>query len=138
MEGTYSDALKRLRAVSPKSIAIKLVVMRDEAGDLRVSYKELWEAPVLIPCLGNASQSEISKKLREVIAFCAHNELPVLTTLVVRHGPPRDWSDEAIESICEDAKNCGFSVGLVPKAFVEQQAKLSETITVEEVERATD
>jgi len=138
VQDSVNEALQRLKAMPPKPIAAKIVGMRDQTADRRVSYKELWEALVTVPWTGDASRTAISKKLSEVIKFSARNKLPILTALVVRHGPPRDWSEEAIVSICEEAKMLDFSVGRVPRAFVEQQAKKSEKITLADIERAVE
>ncbi len=79
----------------------------------------------------------ISRKLDEVIDYCERNGLPILTTLIVRN-EGRQLSPEAIDSVYKHAKDTGIAVGLVPKAFVEQQAKLSEKITLEHIARTGD
>jgi hypothetical protein len=79
--------------------------------------------------LRNETQGESGRTLaafaRTVqVSICA---LPILTSVVVR-GTTRKLSDQAIAHIYNECKELGIDVGLDPKGFVDEQAKLTRAV----------
>lgn len=135
--GKFSLAELRLerirRSKSPfpaRDTAMTIVELAQLTDDGLVSYKQIWEQ--FRPgktWTGNAPRSEMAKALAQVIAYCADNDLPVLTTLVVR-GDSRSHSEQAVENIYNEARSLGFDVGSDAKAFVEDQQAQARALSV--------
>lgn len=115
----------------PREVAKAIVELAQASGDGLVSYKQVWEVfrPGAV-WIGNAPRAEMAKALAQVIAYCVDNDLPLLSTLVVRAGQ-RSQSKDAIANICNEARSLGLGVGPDPAAFVLGQQQEARALAVD-------
>lgn len=117
----------------PREVAKAIVELAQRSEDGLVSYKQVWE--VFRPgaeWIGNAPRAEMAKALAQVIAYCVDNELPLLSTLVVRAGQ-RSQSEEAIANIYNEARSLGVAVGPDARAFVLEQQQKARALAVDQL-----
>lgn len=114
----------------PRDVAKVIVESAQQSDDGNVTYKEIWLA--FRPdddWMGNMSQTEVGNALGRVIAWCVDNQLPILSTLVVR-SDSRKHTAQAEQNIYDEAKNLGVDVGIHPRMFVQGQAEKARKLMV--------
>jgi hypothetical protein len=120
------EILRRLPSPMDKvEVARKIVELAKATEDHLTTYGELWSS--LNPdqdWKGNATQQIVANSLGQVIAYCVDNDMPILTTLVVR-ASNRQLSDEAVGHIYNESRSLGVQTGPDPKAFVANQRDLA-------------
>lgn len=117
----------------PRDVAKTIVELAHRSSDGLVSYKQVWE--VFRPgaeWIGNAPRAEMAKALAQVIAYCVDNNLPLLSSLVVR-ADQRSQSEDAIAHIYNEARSLGVQVGPDPQAFVLEQQQKARALVVDEL-----
>jgi len=62
--------------------------------------------------------------------YCVTHKLPILNVLVVNSGNRR-LTSKAIENVYTECKALGVDVGLDPKAFIDNQMKLSRAFVID-------
>ena len=91
------------------------------SSDGLVTYKQVWnEFKPDQAWQGNASQQQVANALGRVIAYCVDNQIPIVTTLVVR-SDTRTHTDQAISHIYNEASSLGVDVGVDAQSFVNDQ-----------------
>ena len=114
-----------------REVAAKIIELAATSKDGLVTYGELWKAfSPNSPWEGHKNLRIVANSLYRVIYYCVTNQLPIITVLVVRANNRR-LSDEAIANIYAECKELGVDVGLDPKAFVDNQIKLSRAVVIE-------
>lgn len=114
----------------PAETAKAIVEMAKKSKDGLVTYKEIWQKfrPNSV-WTGNAPRAEMAKALGRVIAYCIDNQLPILTTLVVK-GDTRKHSPDAIKNICNEVRSYGVDVGADPLTFIKGEQDRSRSMKI--------
>ena len=96
-------------------------------SDTRTTYADVHRA--IYPnekWTGDSSKNKVMRALRNVVAHCIANGLPIITSLVVQE-KSRKLTPGAIENIYKTCREFDFDVGLNTFNFVARQIALSRT-----------
>ena len=123
------EQLRRIKPTFPPREVAKFIIERsNQSVDGFVTYLEIWKHfKPQEPWHGHKSLHEIMNVLGAVVHFCVNNNLPVITSLVVRTNT-RNQTENAVENMYEEAKKFGMNVGLIPDEFVSQQQSESRQL----------
>jgi hypothetical protein len=123
------EQLRRINpAFPPRDVAKFIIERSNQSDDGFVTYLDIWKHfKPQEPWHGHKSLREIMNVLGAVVHFCVNNNLPVITSLVVRTNT-RKQTENAVENMYEEAKKFGMNVGLVAADFVSQQQSESRQL----------
>jgi hypothetical protein len=120
-------------AFGVRDVAAKIVELAAASDDGFVTYGDIWNAfRPDTPWEGHKTLRIVADSLGRVIYYCVRNRLPILTVLVVR-ASNRKLSSKAVENIYRECRELGVEVGLDPKAFVENQIRLSRVVIIHQL-----
>jgi hypothetical protein len=118
-------------AFGVREVAAKIIELAAKSEDGLTTYGDIWNAfRPGVPWEGHKTLRIVADSLYRVIHYCVTNQLPILTVLVVR-GSNRRLTSEAISNIFNECKELGIDVGTNPKAFVDEQIRLSRTLVID-------
>ena len=107
-----------------KDIVNAIISLTNNSPSGITTYGELFTKIHNKKFIGNSSQSKISKDLDRVIYYCIQNELPIITTLVMRKNQEK-LTEQAIQNIYDECKDLGVDVPASPDTFVKSEQEKS-------------
>jgi hypothetical protein len=126
------ELLRRLpKQFDVRHVAERIIELARSNPAQLTTYGALWQ--VLRPgepWMGNNSQRIIGNALGQVIAYCHHHRLPILTVLVI-NAAEGGLTEQAITNIARECRDLGMDTGPNDRDFVDRQVAEARAMTLE-------